>query len=90
MTFIYNLNGNRHAHKYFSLNVYTQEEILSDPANACFAPTKGFEDAKYYLKNAHGTFVDLAAVFPSFYGTSLEDAAALYFLKQQYIPEALI
>ena len=89
MNFIYNLNGNRHVRKYFSLGVYTQEEILSDPANACFAPTKGFEDAKYYLKNAHGTFVDLAAVFP-FYGTSLEDAAALYFLKQQYIPEVLI
>ena len=89
MNFIYNLNGSRHVREYFSLNVHTQEEILSDPANACFAPTKGFEGAKYYLKNAHGTFVDLAAVLPS-YDTSFDDAAELYLLKQQYIPEVLI
>ena len=89
MTFNYSLNGNRHVHEYLSLDVYTQEEILSDPANAYFAPTKGFEGAKYYLKNAHGTFVDLAAIFPS-YSTSFEDAAELYLLKQQYIPETLI
>ena len=89
MNFIYNLNGSRHIREYFSLDVYTQEETLYDSDNAHFAPTKGFEDAKYYLKNAHGTFVDLAAVFPS-YDTSFEDAAELYLLKQQYMPEVLI
>lgn len=89
MTFIYSLNGNRHVREYFSLDVYTQEEIISDPANAYFTPTKGFEDAKYYLKDAHGIFVDLATIFPS-YSTSFEDAAELYLLKQQYIPETLI
>ena len=89
MNFIYNLNGSRHIREYFSLDVYTQEETLYDSDNVHFAPTKGFEDAKYYLKNAHGTFVDLAAVFPS-YDTSFEDAAELYLLKQQYIPESLI
>lgn len=89
MTFIYSLNGNHHVREYCSLDIYTQEEILSAPANAYFAPTKGFENAKYYLKNAHGTFVDLAAIFPS-YSTSFEDAAELYLLKQQYVPETLI
>ena len=89
MNFVYNLNGNRHIREYFSLDVYTQEEALYDSDNAHFAPTKGFEDAKYYIKNAHGTFVDLAAVFPS-YGTSSEDAAELYLLKRQYMPESLI
>ena len=89
MNFVYNLNGNHHVREYFSLDVYTQEETLYASDNAHFAPTKGFEDAKYYIKNAHGTFVDLAAVFPS-YGTSFENAAELYLLKQQYIPESLI
>ena len=89
MNFIYNLNGSLYIREYFSPNVYTQEETLYDSDNVHFAPTKGFEDAKYYIKNAHGTFVDLAAVFPS-YGTSFEDAAELYLLKQQYIPESLI
>ena len=89
MTFIYNLNGNRHIREYLSLDVYTQEETLCDSDNVHFAPTKDFENAKYYIKNAHGTFVDLAAVFPS-YGTSSEDAAELYLLKQQYVPESLI
>lgn len=89
MNFIYSLNGNLHVREYFSLDVYTQEETLYASGNAHFAPTKGFENAKYYIKNAHGTFVDLAAIFPS-YGTSFEDAAELYLLKQQYIPESLI
>ena len=89
MTFIYNFNGNLHIHECFSLDVHTQEETLYDSDNVHFAPTKGFEDAKYYIKNAHGTSVDLAAVFPS-YGTSFEDAAELYLLKKQHTPESLI
>ena len=89
MTLVCTLNGSRYIREYFSLDVYTQEETLYDSDNVHFAPTKDFEDAKYFIKNAHGTFVDLAAVFPS-YGTSFEDAAELYLLKQQYIPESLI
>lgn len=81
MTLNYSLYGYHHVREHF-LRCTLKKKPTYDSDSARFATTKGFKDAKYYIKNTRGTFVDLAAVFPS-YSASFEDAAELYLLKQQ-------